>query len=67
LATTTNKKILTFDELPEHGVNLGRKQLARLEAAGKFPQRIQVSEHRIGWLAEEIKAHVDAQIEQRNK
>lgn len=58
-------KFLVFGELREHGVHLGRKQLARLEAIGKFPKRVRISERRIGWLAEEIKTHVEAQIKAR--
>jgi len=58
-------KLLTFGELREHGVLLGRRQLDRLEAVGRFPKRVHVSERRVAWVAEEIKAHVAAQIKAR--
>jgi prophage regulatory protein len=58
-------KILVFDELREHGVRLGRSQLARLEKVGKFPKRVRISEGRIGWLESEILAYIAARIERR--
>jgi prophage regulatory protein len=59
-------KLLVFPELKEHGVMLGRRQIDRLEAAGKFPQRVPIGEARVGWVATEIVAHVDAQIAGRS-
>jgi len=35
-------KLLTFGELKEHGVPLGRRQIDRLEARGRFPKRVQI-------------------------
>ena len=48
------KKILTYPELADHGIRSSRRQVDRLEAAGKFPRRVQISPGRVGWLAEEI-------------
>ena len=59
------KKILIFPELAAHGIPTGRRQIDRLEAAGKFPCRVQISPGRVGWLAEEIDAHVAAAIAHR--
>lgn len=58
--------ILTFPELRSHGVTLGRRQVDRLEAAGKFPTRVQISPGRVGWVAEEIDQHVADAIAQRS-
>jgi prophage regulatory protein len=58
-------KILTFPELTAHGVRLGCRQIDRLEAAGKFPRRVQISPGRVGWLAGEIDAHLAAKIANR--
>jgi len=58
-------KILSFNELREHGITLGRRQIDRLEALRLFPRRVKISERRVGWLEDEIKAHVEAQIEAR--
>lgn len=62
----TGHKILTFGDLRERGVLLGRRQIDRLEAQGKFPKRVKISEKRVGWLAEEIRAYVDGKIKARN-
>ena len=58
-------EILIYPELKPRGVRVSRRQLDRLEAAGKFPRRVQISPGRVGWLAEEIDAHVAAAIADR--
>jgi len=39
-------KILSFNELREHGITLGRRQIDRLEALRLFPRRVKISERR---------------------
>jgi prophage regulatory protein len=56
---------LGFSELRGRGISLGRRQLDRLEAAGKFPRRVHISERRVGWVAEEIDAYMAAKIANR--
>jgi prophage regulatory protein len=58
-------KILVFPELKPRGVRLSRRQIDRLEAAGKFPRRVKISPGRVGWLADEIKSHVASAIDRR--
>lgn len=58
-------KILSYPELRPRGVLVGRRQIDRLEAAGKFPTRVQISPGRVGWLADEIDDYVKAAIAQR--
>jgi prophage regulatory protein len=58
-------KFLAFSDLRGRGIPLGNRQLARLEAAGKFPRRVYFSERRVGWLAEEIDAYMAAKIANR--
>ena len=60
-----SRKLLLFPELRERGVPLGRRHVDRLEAEGKFPRRVHISERRVGWVAEEIDAHVAAKIANR--
>ena len=60
------KKILTFPELADHGIRTSRRQVDRLEAAGNFPRRVQISPGRVGWLVEEIDEHVAAAIARRH-
>jgi prophage regulatory protein len=59
------QKLLTFTELKSHGVLLGRRQIDRLEAEGKFPKRVHVSAGRVGWVATEIDSHIDAAVAAR--
>jgi prophage regulatory protein len=58
-------KILIYPELKPRGVLVRRRQLDRLEAAGKFPRRVQISPGRVGWLADEIDEHVAAAVARR--
>ncbi len=55
-------KILNYPELNARGVRLSRRQLDRLEGAGKFPRRVQISPGRVGW---QIDAHVATVIGRR--
>ena len=32
----------------------------RLERAGKFPQRIQIGQHRVGWSLRELEKYIEA-------
>ena len=57
---------LGFSDLRGRGIPLGLRQLDRLEAAGKFPRRVHISERRVGWVAEEIDAHIAAKIANRS-
>lgn len=59
-------KLLTFPELRGRGVLLGRRQLDRLEAEGKFPKRVRISERRVGWLLGEIDDYVAGKIANRS-
>jgi prophage regulatory protein len=59
-------KLLVFSELKDHGVRLGRRQIDRLEAKGRFPKRVQIGDTRVGWVESEIDAHVRARITERS-
>jgi prophage regulatory protein len=60
------KRILLFSELMERGVRLSRRQIDRLEAEDKFPKRLPMGDRRVGWVAEEIDAHVEQAIASRS-
>jgi prophage regulatory protein len=52
-------RILIFPQLKsDKGIHYTRQHLARLEKAGKFPQRVQIGANRVGWRESEIDAHV---------
>ncbi len=59
-------RMLAFPELKDHGVLLGRRQVDRLEAQGKFPKRVHVSEKRVAWVEAEIDAYVKKQMAARS-
>lgn len=60
-------KLLTFNELKDHGIRLGRRQIDRLEAKGRFPKRVPIGDARVGWIETEIDAHVKAKITGRSQ
>lgn len=59
--------LLTYRELREHGVVYTRQHLSKLEAAGKFPRRVQLGEARIAWVEQEINDWIAAKIKARKK
>jgi prophage regulatory protein len=59
-------KLLSFPELRQHGVLVGRRQVDRLEAEGKFPKRVLLGVHRVGWVTAEIDEFVDQAIGRRS-
>ncbi|MCA1433115.1 AlpA family phage regulatory protein [Bradyrhizobium sp. BRP20] len=61
-----NPKLLPFTDLRDRGVLLGRRQIDRLEAEGKFPKRVPIAANRVAWVAREIEDWVDAAIARRS-
>ena len=54
-------KVLSYRDLfPKKGVPYSRVHTDRLEAAGKFPKRIYLSENTVVWSEEEIDAWLEA-------
>jgi Predicted transcriptional regulator len=54
-SSTSPDRIITYPELkPERGIGFSRVHIRRLWKAGTFPKPVQVSAHRIGWLASEL-------------
>jgi prophage regulatory protein len=60
------RRLLTFDELRDYGVLLSRRQVDRIEKAGKFRKRVPISEARVGWVEREIIDHVKDKIASRS-
>lgn len=42
------------------------QHFARLEAAGKFPKRVQLGPGRVGWVDEEVQSWLAARIAERD-
>ena len=36
-----------------------RVHIGRLEKAGEFPQRVQLGQNRVGWVYDEVVAHLE--------
>jgi prophage regulatory protein len=48
-------KLLGYKQLSAtRGIPFSRTHLARLEADNKFPRRVQLGAHRVGWVETEI-------------
>jgi prophage regulatory protein len=48
------------------GIPYSPQHIARLEAAGKFPKRIQLGQNRVAWLLTEVEEWIDARIASRD-
>lgn len=67
-AAKAPRKLVTFDELKDrYGIPYGRKHIARLEAVGDFPKRVQVGPARIAWVESEIEAFLEQRIAKRER
>lgn len=61
-------RIITHRELkPKKGIDYSRVHLARLEKAGKFPKKVKYGPGRVGYIEEEIDAHLAACAAAREK
>jgi prophage regulatory protein len=60
------RRLLSFGELKDkHGIPFTRRHLLNLENDKKFPARVPIGEHRVGWVESEIADWVDAKIKSR--
>ncbi len=49
------RKLVSYKELKSvYGITFSRRHLARLESEKKFPTRVALGEHRVGWVMSEI-------------
>lgn len=61
-------RIIIYQDLkPKKGIDLSKTQLWRLERAGKFPKRVQLSPGRHGWVEAEIDALIAERIAARDE
>jgi prophage regulatory protein len=52
--------LINYNDLLEKGVRYSRVQLRRKERDGTFPQRVRISDSRVGWYEDEIDAWIAA-------
>lgn len=55
---TTTDRIIDAKELKQH-VPYCQVHLRRLESEGKFPKRIPLGEHRVGWSFMEVQEWIE--------
>ena len=58
-------RILDRKALRAKGVSYSNVHLLRLEPAGKFPKRFNLTENRVAWLEEEIDAWIRERVTAR--
>lgn len=61
----SSKLVSKKDLKAVYGIPYSFQHIARLELAGKFPQRIRLGECRVAWLAEEVEAWIDERVARR--
>jgi predicted DNA-binding transcriptional regulator AlpA len=61
-----SRKLLPPELLPQYGIGIGNKQRQRLEAVGRFPRRVRVTERTYGYVEDEIIAYSEERIRQRD-
>jgi predicted DNA-binding transcriptional regulator AlpA len=61
-----SRRLIAPEALPNYGVPIGNKQRKRLEAAGKFPKRVPLTERRHAYVEDEILAYGEARIRLRD-
>jgi prophage regulatory protein len=63
----TGRRLLTFADLKARGIPWTRMHIGRLEAAGKFPQHIDLAENSIAWFEDEIDDFLEAKAAARDQ
>jgi len=46
-------------------VPYSRQHIKRLEKDGKFPQRVELSPNRVGWILEEVQEWIESKAQRR--
>jgi prophage regulatory protein len=63
----TSRRLLTFADLKARGIPWTRMHIGRLEAAGKFPQHIDLAANSIAWFEDEIDDFLEGKAAARVK
>jgi prophage regulatory protein len=58
-------RLYRFRDLRAAGVPFTRKHVVDLERRGQFPQRVNLTENTVAWVAEEVDAWVEERIRAR--
>jgi prophage regulatory protein len=61
------QKLVSKKELKSvFGVPYSFAHIARLEAAGQFPQRVRLGACRVAWVSKEVQAWIDERVASRD-
>jgi predicted DNA-binding transcriptional regulator AlpA len=61
------RNLIAAGDLPARkGISLSERQRKRLEDKGLFPKRVQISERTHAYVEQEVDAHVEARINERD-
>jgi prophage regulatory protein len=63
----TGRRLLDYQALRERGIRWSRVHVGRLEAAGKFPQHIDLGENSIAWFEDEIDDFLEVKAAARDQ
>lgn len=58
-------RLLTRFDLKDLGISYVNVTLLRQERAGKFPRRIYLSSHRVGWWESEVLSYLETKSQER--
>jgi predicted DNA-binding transcriptional regulator AlpA len=61
------RRLLRYSDLKGRGLHWSRTHLYRLEAANRFPRRVQIGMHFIGWVEDEVDKHIADLIRARDE
>ena len=60
-------KLITRKQLKtDFGIPYSLQHIARLEAAGQFPQRVRLGQCRVAYVVDEIEAWIEQRLKQRD-
>jgi predicted DNA-binding transcriptional regulator AlpA len=62
-----SRLLVAPERLPDYGITIGDRQRKRLEAAGRFPRRVALTDRTFAYVEGEILAYADARVRARDE
>ena len=60
-------KLIPEQDLPTKGIDHSASTLRRLEASGKFPRRVKISERKCAYVETEIDQYINKLVDARGR